>query len=246
MALLERGARQMLRTSMELGGNAPLVVFDDADLATAVDGAVLAKLRNNGQSCIAANRILVQDGIADSFVEGFTAALAGSRVGRGTEDGVTVGPLIDHRAVNATDELVQDAIGRGASLLTGGVAGDGPGCFYPPTVLDRVPEGSRLLAEEVFAPVAPIVRFSDEAEAIERANDTPYGLAAYAFTADLDRALPVGARLEAGSVGINQGIVSNVAAPFGGIKHSGLGREGGHEGILEHVNQKYLAIAQRG
>jgi succinate-semialdehyde dehydrogenase/glutarate-semialdehyde dehydrogenase len=241
--LLEQSAQNVLRASMELGGNAPLVIFDDADLDRAVDGAVVAKLRNGGQSCIAANRILVQNGIADAFVERFVARLEETVVGRGTAAATSLGPLIDERAVAKASRLVDDAVARGAHLLCGGAPPDGPGSFFPPTVLDGIPDDAAILQEEIFGPVAPIVRFTDEAEALRRANATPFGLAAYVFTESLDRAARVGAGLEAGMVGINQGLVSSVAAPFGGIKHSGLGREGGAEGLDEYLNIKYVAQA---
>jgi succinate-semialdehyde dehydrogenase/glutarate-semialdehyde dehydrogenase len=243
--LIAQSAGQLLRTSMELGGNAPLVVLNDADLDRAVDGAVLAKLRNGGQSCVAANRILVQDGIAEAFVERFAKAIARSRVGRGTDPLTTVGPLIDDRAVRKCSELVADAVDKGARVLTGGAAPDGPGHFYLPTVLDCVPDHALILHEEVFGPVAPICRFTTEAEAISLANATPYGLAAYVFTQDVDRAVGFADALDAGMVGVNQGAVSNVAAPFGGIKHSGLGREGGPEGIEEYLDVKYYAVNGR-
>jgi len=239
--LIERSARNVMRTSMELGGNAPLLVFNDADLDRAVDGAVLAKLRNGGQSCIAANRILVQDGIADEFIERFAAKLAEATLGRGTEPGTTLGPLIDARAVAKAERLVNEALGRGAKLHLGGSAPDGEGWFYPPTVLELTDTGSALLSEEVFAPVAPIMRFSTETEALALANDTEYGLAAYVFTESLDRAARVSAGLQSGMVGVNRGVVSDVAAPFGGVKQSGLGREGGHEGLDEYLNIKYVA-----
>jgi succinate-semialdehyde dehydrogenase/glutarate-semialdehyde dehydrogenase len=240
--LVEQSAGQLVRTSMELGGNAPLIIFDDADLERAVKGAMVAKLRNGGQSCVAANRVLVQEGIADEFVARFQQAMAAVEVGPGTQAGVAVGPLIDDRAVKKCSELVTDAVARGAQLVTGGDPLTIPGHFYPPTVLDHVPAGARILDEEIFGPVAPIVRFGTEAEAVALANATPYGLAAYVFTENLDRALRVSDALETGMVGINQGVVSNVAAPFGGVKHSGLGREGGHEGIEEYLETKYLAI----
>ena len=240
--LVEQSAAQLVRTSMELGGNAPLIVFDDADLERAVKGAVIAKLRNGGQSCVAANRILVQEGIADEFVARFRQAMAAAEVGPGTRPGVAIGPLIDDRAVRKCSELVTDAVVRGAQLVGGGDPVTMPGHFYPPTVLDHVPAGARILDEEIFGPVAAIVRFETEADAVALANATPFGLAAYVFTENLDRALRVSDALETGMVGINQGVVSNVAAPFGGVKHSGLGREGGHEGIEEYLETKYLAV----
>jgi succinate-semialdehyde dehydrogenase/glutarate-semialdehyde dehydrogenase len=240
--LLELCARRVMRTSMELGGNAPLIVFDDADLDRAVEGAVLAKLRNGGESCTASNRLYVQSGIADSFVTAFAERMKAARVGRGTGD-VEVGPMIDAAGREKAHRLVQDAASRGAGVLTGGEPLDGPGYFYPPTVLDAVPAGATMLGEEIFGPVAPVVRFDEEDEVIAAANATEFGLVAYAFTQDLDRALRVSDRLDTGMVGINQGVVSNAAAPFGGIKQSGLGREGGAEGLHEYLTTKYLAIA---
>jgi succinate-semialdehyde dehydrogenase/glutarate-semialdehyde dehydrogenase len=241
--LLLQSASNVLRVSLELGGNAPLVIFDDADLERAVDGAVIAKLRNGGQSCVAANRILVQDGIADAFAERFAERLAEATVGPGIDPDTVVGPLIDEKAVAGVKRLVDDAIARGAQVLAVGTKPALPGSFYAPTVLTAVPDDALILHEEVFGPVAPIVRFRDEREAIARANDTPYGLAAYAFTESLDRASRVSHALQAGMVAINQGLVSNPAAPFGGIKHSGLGREGGPEGLDEYTELKYVAQA---
>jgi succinate-semialdehyde dehydrogenase/glutarate-semialdehyde dehydrogenase len=243
--LVAQSAGQLLRTSMELGGNAPLLVFEDADIERAVSGALLAKLRNGGQSCIAANRILVHESVADAFIPRFSEAMAAARVGPGTEEQVAVGPLIDDRAVQKCTDLVADAVARGARVLVGGGTPALPGSFYLPTVLDSVPHEARIMHEEVFGPVAPIRQFATEQEAVKLANDTPFGLAAYVFTEDLDRALRVADNLETGMVGINQGIVSNVAAPFGGVKHSGLGREGGHEGIEEYLETTYFAVNNR-
>jgi succinate-semialdehyde dehydrogenase/glutarate-semialdehyde dehydrogenase len=241
--LLQQSGPQVLRTSMELGGNAALLVFDDADLERAVAGAVVAKLRNGGQSCVAANRILVHEAIADEFVQRFTDRISGIVVGPGTAPDTDVGPLIDQRAVRKVAALVDDAVFHGARVLLGGSAPAGPGCFYPPTVLDGVRLDATILHEEIFGPVAPIVRFASEAEAIAKANDTSFGLAGYVFTELLDRSTRVAAALEVGMVAVNQGILANAAAPFGGIKHSGLGREGGPEGIDEYVNVKYTALA---
>ena len=235
-------AERVMRTSMELGGNAPLIVFDDADLDRAVQGAVLAKLRNGGESCTAANRIYVQQGIADEFVAAFAERMRAVRVGRGTGQ-VELGPMIDRAGREKIQELVDDASTKGARLLAGGHSLEGPGYFYAPTVLDEVPADARILSEEIFGPVAPIVRFGAEGEAIAAANATEYGLVAYVFTQDLDRALRVSDRLDTGMVGINQGVVSNAAAPFGGIKQSGIGREGGPEGLEEYLTTKYVAIA---
>jgi succinate-semialdehyde dehydrogenase/glutarate-semialdehyde dehydrogenase len=240
--LLELCGRRVMRTSMELGGNAPLIVFDDADLDRAVEGALLAKLRNGGESCTASNRLYVQSGIAHSFVAAFAERMKAARVGRGTGD-VEVGPMIDAAGREKAHQLVEEAASRGAEVLTGGEPLDGPGYFYPPTVLDAVPADAKVLSEEIFGPVAPIVRFDEEDAAIAAANATEFGLVAYLFTRDLDRALRVSDRLDTGMVGINQGIVSNAAAPFGGIKQSGLGREGGAEGLHEYLTAKYVAIA---
>jgi succinate-semialdehyde dehydrogenase/glutarate-semialdehyde dehydrogenase len=240
--LLELCANRVLRTSMELGGNAPLIVFDDADVNRAVDGAMVAKLRNGGESCTASNRIYVQAGIADEFTEAFAQRVGGLRLGRGTEN-VDVGPLIDEPTRSKVDELVRDATERGGRILTGGRGLDGPGYFYTPTVLDQVPPDARMLDEEIFGPVVPVTTFRTEDEVVAAANRTEYGLVSYMFTQDLDRALRVSDRLDTGMVGINQGIVSNPAAPFGGIKQSGIGKEGGVEGIDEYLSYKYLAIA---
>ncbi|PRX49131.1 succinate-semialdehyde dehydrogenase/glutarate-semialdehyde dehydrogenase [Prauserella shujinwangii] len=240
--LLEQCSDKVLRTSMELGGNAPFLVFDDADLDAAVDGAMQAKMRNIGEACTAANRFYVQRGIADEFSRRLTERMAALPIGRGTEDGVVVGPLIDEAAVEKVTTLVNDAAQRGARVLTGGSTVDGPGNFYQPTVLTDVPADARMAAEEIFGPVAPISVFDTEEEALAAANDTEYGLVSYVYTNDLKRALRVCERLEAGMVGLNQGIVSNPAAPFGGIKQSGLGREGGTVGIDEFLETKYIAV----
>jgi succinate-semialdehyde dehydrogenase / glutarate-semialdehyde dehydrogenase len=241
-ALLAKAADQVLQVSMELGGNAPFVVFDDADLDAAVDGAVIAKMRNIGEACTAANRFHVAAGIAEEFSARLAERLGAMPVGRGTDDGVEVGPLIDAPSRDKVAELVDDAVACGAEVLTGGKALDGPGHFFPPTVLGAVPREARMLREEVFGPVAPVTSFETEAEAIAAANDTEYGLVAYLFTRDIDRALRVTEALETGMVGLNQGIVSNPAAPFGGVKQSGIGREGGPEGIDEYLSTKYVAI----
>ncbi|MFF0145263.1 succinate-semialdehyde dehydrogenase/glutarate-semialdehyde dehydrogenase [Amycolatopsis sulphurea] len=241
--LLEQCAEKVLRTSMELGGNAPFVVFEDADLDAAVDGAMQAKMRNIGEACTAANRFYVQRGVAEEFSRRLTERMQSLPMGRGTEEGVVVGPLIDEAAVKKVTMLVKDAADRGARVLTGGAPVDGPGHFYPATVLTDVPEDARLGAEEIFGPVAPITPFDTEDEAVAKANDTEFGLVSYLFTADLKRALRVSERLEAGMIGLNQGIVSNPAAPFGGIKQSGLGREGGTAGIDEFLETKYIAVS---
>ena len=241
--LVEQGAHQLLRMSMELGGNAPFVVFEDADLDRAVAGALLAKMRNGGEACTAANRFYVQESVADEFTRRLAERMGRLRVAHGAEDGTDVGPLIDRREREKVAELVDDARQRGARVLCGGEPLEGPGHFYPPTVVADVPDGARMLEEEIFGPVAPVQTFTDEDQAVTAANDTEYGLVAYLFTQDLDRALRVGERLETGMLGLNQGIVSNAAAPFGGVKHSGFGREGGREGIEEYLATKYFAIA---
>jgi succinate-semialdehyde dehydrogenase / glutarate-semialdehyde dehydrogenase len=240
--LLEQSADQVLRTSMELGGNAPFLVFDDADLDAAVDGAMLAKMRNIGEACTAANRFYVQSGVAEEFGRRMAERMGALRVGRGTDDDVEVGPLIDSAGRNKVQSLVDDAVEHGAEVLTGGEAISGAGYFYRPTVLAGVPTDARMQDEEIFGPVAPITVFDDEDEVVAEANDTPYGLVSYLYTSNLDRGLRVVERLEAGMVGLNRGIVSNPAAPFGGVKHSGLGREGGRLGIEEFLEVKYVNI----
>jgi succinate-semialdehyde dehydrogenase/glutarate-semialdehyde dehydrogenase len=241
--LVEQSAEQLLRMSMELGGNAPFLVFEDADLDRAVEGAMLAKMRNMGEACTAANRFLVHESVAEEFTARLAKRMGELTVGRGTEDGVTVGPLIDAKARDKVTELLADATERGATVLTGGQPVDGAGYFFAPTVLSDVPVDARLMKEEIFGPVAPVSTFATDEEALTRANDTEYGLVAYAFTKDLSRMLKVSESLEFGMVGINQGIVSNPAAPFGGVKHSGFGREGGFEGIEEYLEIKYVGIA---
>jgi len=241
--LVEQSAEQLLRVSMELGGNAPFLVFEDADVDKAVEGAMLAKMRNIGEACTAANRFLVHESVAEEFSSKFAAKMAGMTVGRGTQDGVTVGPLIDGKAQASVAELVEDAKAKGAKVVCGGTTVGDKGYFYAPTVLTGVTADARMMREEIFGPVAPIATFATEAEAVARANDTEYGLVAYVFTRDLSRTLRVSEALEFGMVGINQGIVSNPAAPFGGVKHSGFGREGGFEGIDEYLEVKYVGIA---
>ncbi|MEV8273812.1 NAD-dependent succinate-semialdehyde dehydrogenase [Microbacterium sp. NPDC077184] len=241
--LLEQAAQGVLRTSMELGGNAPFVVFDDADLDKAVDGAMLAKFRNIGQACTAANRFIVRRSVADEFARRVTERVQGMKIGRGTEEDVAIGPLIDDRAVAKADSLVKDAVSRGAQVRTGGTAVDGPGTFYEPTVVTDVQPGSDILREEIFGPVLAIVPFDTEDEAIAIANDTEYGLVSYVFTESLARGQRMIDRLETGMMGLNVGVVSNAAAPFGGWKMSGLGREGGAEGIHEYLQTKYTLTA---
>ncbi|HEV2776932.1 MAG TPA: NAD-dependent succinate-semialdehyde dehydrogenase [Solirubrobacteraceae bacterium] len=241
--LIEQSAEQVLNVSMELGGNAPFVVFDDAAVDDAVEGAVIAKMRNIGEACTAANRFHVAEAIAAEFADKLAEKLGAMTIGPGTEDGVQVGPLIDSEQLDKVAELVDDAVAKGARVLCGGERRDGPGHFYKPTVLTDVTPDARLLKEEIFGPVAPIIAFASEREAIAAANATEFGLVAYVYTADLKRALRVCERLETGMVGVNQGIVSNAGAPFGGVKQSGIGREGGPEGIEEYLETKYVAIA---
>jgi succinate-semialdehyde dehydrogenase/glutarate-semialdehyde dehydrogenase len=241
--LVEQSAPGLLRTSMELGGNAPFLVFPDADIDAAVEGAVIAKMRNIGEACTAANRFHVAGKVAEEFAEKLAGKLGEMKVGRGVEDDVKVGPLIDDDQRGKVAELVDDATGKGAQVLVGGQARDGAGYFYEPTVLGGVDPGSRLLKEEIFGPVAPVIAFDDEDAAIAAANDTEYGLVAYVYTRDIKRAFRVVERLQTGMVGLNQGMVSNAAAPFGGVKASGFGREGGPEGIDEYLEIKYVAMA---
>jgi succinate-semialdehyde dehydrogenase/glutarate-semialdehyde dehydrogenase len=241
--LVEQSAARLLRVSMELGGNAPFLVFEDADLDAAVEGAMLAKMRNGGEACTAANRFLVQEGVAEEFGRRLARRMGGLAVGRGTEPGIEVGPLITPAERDKVGELVADAVKLGASTLVGGEPVDGPGAFYMPTVLASVPDGARVLDEEIFGPVAPLRTFASEDDAIAAANATEYGLVAYVYTQDVKRAFRVAERLETGMLGLNQGIVSNAAAPFGGVKASGFGREGGREGIEEYLSLKYVAMA---
>jgi succinate-semialdehyde dehydrogenase/glutarate-semialdehyde dehydrogenase len=240
--LVEQSGEQLLRVSMELGGNAPFLVFEDADLDAAVEGALIAKMRNIGEACTAANRFYVADSVAAEFAQRMADRMGSMKVGRGTEQDVKVGPLIDEDQRSKVEELVQDSVEKGAKLLAGGERPDGPGYFYPPTVLTEIPDSARLLKEEIFGPVAPIRAFSSEDEAIAQANATEFGLVAYLYTRDLGRAFRAMERLEYGMIGLNQGMVSNPAAPFGGVKHSGFGREGGYEGIEEYLETKYCAI----
>ncbi len=240
--LLAQAAQNVLRTSMELGGNAPFLIFDDADLDAAVDGAMIAKFRNIGQACTAANRFIVHASLAEEFTARVTARVEKMTVGSGLTDGVAIGPLIDAKAVDSTDAMVADALDHGASLTTGGERIEGRGFFYSPTVLRDVQPGSRLLKEEIFGPVLGVTTFETDAEAVAAANDTEYGLVSYAYTSDLARAHRLIDELETGMMGLNTGLVSNAAAPFGGVKASGLGREGAQEGIAEYLETKYTLI----
>jgi succinate-semialdehyde dehydrogenase/glutarate-semialdehyde dehydrogenase len=243
--LLRQAADAVMRSSMELGGNAPFIVCADADVDTAVDGAMAAKMRNMGEACTAANRLYVHRDIAATFAERLAARMAALRVGDGLDDGTEVGPLIDAAGRAKVQRLVDDALSRGATAITGGQPPQGPGYFYPPTVLADVSTDSDLMTTEVFGPVAPVIPFDDEDEMIAQANDTDWGLVGYVFTQDIDRAFDLSERLEVGMVGINTGVVSNPAAPFGGVKQSGLGREGGKVGIDEFLEYKYLSVPRR-
>jgi succinate-semialdehyde dehydrogenase/glutarate-semialdehyde dehydrogenase len=241
--LIEQSAEQVLRVSMELGGNAPFLVFEDADLDAAIEGAMLAKMRNVGEACTAANRFHVHESLADEFARGLAERMGALKVGRGTEPGTDVGPLIDEAQREKVTELVDDAVTRGARVLIGGEPVGERGYFFAPTVLADVPKDARAFSEEIFGPVAPISTFSTEEQALAEANRTEYGLVAYVYTRDLTRAFRVCEGIETGMVGLNQGVVSNPAAPFGGVKQSGFGREGGFEGISEYLETKYVAIA---
>ena len=240
--LMAQASETLLRLSMELGGNAPFIVFEDADVDAAVTGAMLAKMRNMGEACTSANRFHVSGAVADEFASKLADKMGALKLGRGVDDDTDVGPLIDDTQRGKVSELVQDAIGRGATAVVGGHARDGAGYFYEPTVLTDVPDDAELLQEEIFGPVAPVKGFADEDEAVAAANDTEYGLVAYVYTRDLKRALRVCERLQTGMIGLNQGIVSNAQAPFGGVKQSGFGREGGYEGIEEYLDTKYVAV----
>lgn len=241
--LVEKSANRLLRTSMELGGNAPFVVFEDADVDAAVQGAMLAKLRNGGEACTAANRFHVHESVLEEFSTKLVEAMSSSvRLGPGADPDTTLGPLINEEQLHTVSELVDDAVAAGARVLIGGKAPAGPGWFYPATVLRDVPPRARILREEVFGPVAPIVGFRTEAEGLAAANDTEFGLVSYVYTRDLDRALRIAEGLESGMVGVNRGVISDPAAPFGGVKQSGFGREGGTEGIEEYLSTKYIAL----
>jgi len=238
--LLEQAAQRVLKSSMELGGNAPFLVFEDADLEAAVTGAMLAKMRNIGQACTAANRFIVHESVAEEFGQRLAAKMGELRLGRGVDADTTCGPVINEKARNNIKRLVDSSVSEGANILTGGQKSEGDGYFFEPTVIDNVKPGSTILTEEIFGPVAPIVRFRTEDEAVSLANDTDYGLVSYAFSKDLKRGLRLVESLESGMTGLNTGLVSNAAAPFGGVKASGLGREGGPEGIHEYLEPKYV------
>jgi succinate-semialdehyde dehydrogenase/glutarate-semialdehyde dehydrogenase len=241
-SLIAQSADNVLKVSMELGGNAPFLVFGDADLDAAVEGAMVAKMRNVGEACTSANRFHVHESVAEEFAEKLAARMGAMRIGRGSDEGTEVGPLIDDDQRDKVAELVDDAVAKGATAVVGGKRVDGAGSFYEPTVLTGIADDARLLKEEIFGPVAPIATFSTDEEAVAAANDTAYGLVSYVFTSDVKRALRVCDALETGMIGLNQGLVSNAGAPFGGVKASGIGREGGSEGILEYLETKYVAI----
>jgi succinate-semialdehyde dehydrogenase/glutarate-semialdehyde dehydrogenase len=241
-ALAKQSADKLLRLSLELGGNAPFIVFDDADVDAAVEGALLAKMRNGGEACTASNRFHVANAVRAEFTEKLVKRMSEFKLGNGLEDGSTLGPLVNAKQVATVEDLVSDAVAKGATVAVGGVAPEGPGHFYPATVLADVPATARIFKEEVFGPVAPVIGFDTEEEGIAAANDTEYGLAAYIYTQGLDRALRVAEAIEAGMVGVNRGVISDPAAPFGGVKESGFGREGGSEGIEEYLDTKYIAL----
>jgi succinate-semialdehyde dehydrogenase/glutarate-semialdehyde dehydrogenase len=241
--LLESAAKAIVKPAMELGGNAPFIVFEDADIDAAIDGAMIAKMRNMGEACTSANRFYVHETVHDEFAKKLTAKMSGLKMGNGLDDGVALGPLVNEDARKKVVELVEDAVGKGAKILTGGKTPAGPGYFYPATVLANVPDGAKMLNEEIFGPVASLQTFKTEDEVIQRANDTEYGLVAYMYTRDLSRGLRVSEKLDFGMVGLNRGLVSDPAAPFGGIKQSGIGREGSHHGLAEYLETKYISTS---
>jgi succinate-semialdehyde dehydrogenase/glutarate-semialdehyde dehydrogenase len=240
--LLKEAADNILKPAMELGGNAPFIVFEDADIDAAIEGAMIAKMRNMGEACTAANRFYVHEKVHGEFSKKLTAKMAGLKMGNGLDDGVALGPLVNAEGRDKVVELVDDAVKRGAKILTGGKKPEGPGFFYPATVLDDVPDGAKMLNEEIFGPVASIQTFKSEDEAIRRANDTEYGLVAYLYTRDLSRGMRVSEKLDFGMIGLNRGLVSDPAAPFGGMKQSGIGREGAHEGLMEFLETQYISV----
>jgi succinate-semialdehyde dehydrogenase/glutarate-semialdehyde dehydrogenase len=240
--LLHEAADNIIRPSMELGGNAPFLVFEDADIDAAIEGAMIAKMRNMGEACTAANRFYVQEKVHDEFAKKLTAKMGSLKMGNGLDEGVNLGPLVNAEGRDKVIELVADAVKKGAKVLTGGKSPDGPGFFYPATVLTNVPDSAKMLNEEIFGPVAAIQTFKTEDEAIKRANDTEYGLMAYLFTKDLSRGMRVSEKLDFGMIGLNRGLVSDPAAPFGGTKQSGLGREGAHEGMMEFLETQYVSV----
>src|SRR3954463_7434164 len=240
--LLHEAADNIIKPSMELGGNAPFIVMEDADIDAAIDGAMVAKMRNMGEACTAANRFYVHEKVHDEFAKKLTAKMNGLKMGNGLDDGVSLGPLVNKDGLDKVVELVDDAVKKGAKVLTGGKAPGGKGFFYPATVLTEVPDGAKMLNEEIFGPVAAIQKFKSEDEAIKRANDTEYGLVAYLYTKDLTRGMRVSEKLDFGMIGLNRGLVSDPAAPFGGMKQSGIGREGAHEGLMEFLETQYVSV----
>ena len=240
--LLHAAADNVVKPAMELGGNAPFIVFEDADVDAAIDGAMIAKMRNMGEACTSANRFYVHEKVHDEFAKKLTARMQALKLGNGLDDGVMLGPLVNADTRDKVKALVEDAVGKGASVLTGGKAPTGPGYFYPATVLDKVPDSAKLLREEIFGPVAALQTFSSEDEVVKRANDTEYGLVAYVYTRDLSRGMRVSERLDFGMIGLNRGLVSDPAAPFGGMKQSGIGREGAHEGLMEFMETQYVSL----
>jgi succinate-semialdehyde dehydrogenase/glutarate-semialdehyde dehydrogenase len=242
-SLLKEAADNILKPAMELGGNAPFIVFEDADIDAAIEGAMIAKMRNMGEACTAANRFYVHEKVHGEFAKKLTDKMAALKMGNGLDDGVALGPLINEAGRDKVIELVDDAVQRGAKILTGGKKPEGPGFFYPATVIDNVPDGAKMLNEEIFGPVASIQTFKSEDEAIRRANDTEYGLVAYLYTKDLSRGMRVSEQLEFGMIGLNRGLVSDPAAPFGGMKQSGIGREGAHDGLMEFLETQYVSVA---
>jgi succinate-semialdehyde dehydrogenase/glutarate-semialdehyde dehydrogenase len=240
--LLHAAADNVVKPAMELGGNAPFIVFDDADVDAAIDGAMIAKMRNMGEACTAANRFYVHEKVHDEFAKKLTARMQALKAGNGLDEGVMLGPLVNADTRDKVKALVEDAVSKGASVLTGGKASEGPGYFYPATVLDKVPDSASLLREEIFGPVAALQSFSSEDDVIRRANDTEYGLVAYVYTRDLSRGMRVSERLDFGMIGLNRGLVSDPAAPFGGMKQSGIGREGAHEGLMEFLETQYVSM----
>jgi succinate-semialdehyde dehydrogenase/glutarate-semialdehyde dehydrogenase len=242
-SLLKEAADNILKPAMELGGNAPFIVFEDADIDAAIEGAMIAKMRNMGEACTAANRFYVHEKVHGEFAKKLSDKMAALKMGNGLDDGVALGPLINEAGRDKVVELVDDAVKRGAKILTGGKKPEGPGFFYPATVIDNVPDGAKMLNEEIFGPVASIQTFKSDDEAIRRANDTEYGLVAYLYTKDLSRGMRVSEQLEFGMIGLNRGLVSDPAAPFGGMKQSGIGREGAHEGLMEFLETQYVSVA---
>jgi succinate-semialdehyde dehydrogenase / glutarate-semialdehyde dehydrogenase len=241
--LLHAAADNVLNTAMELGGNAPFIVFEDADVDAAIDGAMVAKMRNMGEACTAANRFYVHEKVSEEFSRKLAAKMGALKMGNGLEDGVSLGPLVNAEGRDKVVELVDDAVGKGAKVLVGGKRPEGPGFYYPATVLSNVPDSAKMLNEEIFGPVASLQTFKDEAEVIKRANDTIYGLVAYLYTKDLGRGLRVSEKLDFGMIGLNRGLVSDPAAPFGGMKQSGIGREGAHEGLKEFLETQYISVS---